>query len=57
MNTLRNLSELHLNSIPITGTYGDYIGTASIIYGDNSYTVKVMTQTGTLDVKNKGKNT
>ena len=48
--TIRKLDELHTVATPIQGTYKDYIGTASI---NDTYTVKVMLKSGSLDVTNK----
>ena len=48
--TLRKFDELHTVAIPVQGTYKDYIGSASI---NDTYTVKVMLKSGSLDVTNK----
>ena len=52
--TIRKLDELHTVATPVQGTYRDYIGSASI---NDTYTVKVMLKTGSLNHINKGKTT
>ena len=48
--TIRKFDELYTVATPVQGTYKDYIGTASI---NDTYTVKVMLTTDTLNITNK----
>jgi hypothetical protein len=52
--TLRQFNELYTVSTPIQGTFGDFIGTASI---NDTYTVKVMLKTDTLNITNNKRTT
>ena len=47
---LRKFDELYTVATPVQGTYKDFIGTASI---NDTYTVKVMLKTDTIDIINK----
>ena len=54
LSNIRRFDELWSVATPVQGTYKDFIGTASI---NNTYTVKVMTQTNILHHQNKSKTT
>jgi len=49
-STIRKFDELHTVATPVQGTYKDFIGTASI---NDTYTIKVMIKTDSLNVTNK----
>ncbi len=47
--TLRKFDELYTLATPVQGTFRDFIGIASI---NDTYTVKVMLKSGSLDIIN-----